>query len=84
MAFPLVLIWYTSGEVKFTHFPLSEKSPLIGKRLGDTSLREDYKSMIVSVERGEDNFLSPTPDLVFQEGDIVWIVGDIKLMKGLK
>ena len=74
----------TSGEVKFTHFTLSEKSPLIGKRLGDTSLREDYKSMIVSVERGEDNFLSPTPDLVFQEGDIVWIVGDTKLMKGLK
>ena len=74
----------TSGEVKFTHFALSEKSPLIGKRLGDTSLREDYKSMIVSVERGEDNFLSPTPDLVFQEGDIVWIVGDTKLMKGLK
>lgn len=74
----------TSGEVKFAHFALSEKSPLIGKRLGDTSLREDYKSMIVSVERGEDNFLSPTPDLVFQEGDIVWIVGDTKLMKGLK
>ena len=74
----------TSGEVKFTHFALSEKSPLIGKRLGDTSLREDYKSMIVAVEHGEDNFLSPTPDMVFEVGDILWIVGDTTLMKRLR
>ena len=74
----------TSGEVKFTHFALSEESPLIGKRLGDTSLREDYKSMIVAVEHGEDNFLSPTPDMVFEVGDILWIVGDTTLMKRLR
>lgn len=74
----------TAEEVKFTHFTLSEKSPLVGKRLGDTSLREDYKAMIVSIERGSENFLSPTPDVIFEEGDILWIVGDTKLMKGLK
>ena len=74
----------TSNEVKFTHFPLSENSPLVGMRLGDTSLREDYKSMIVAVERGNDNFLSPTPEIVFENGDIVWIVGDTKLMKSLR
>lgn len=72
------------GEVKFTHFALSNNSPLVGKRLGDTSLREDYKSMIVAVERGDDNFLSLTPDIVFEVGDVVWIVGDTTLMKSLR
>jgi len=74
----------SGGEIKFTHFTLSDKSPLLGKRLGDTSLREDYKSMIVAIERGSENYISPTPDIVFDEGDILWIVGDMRLMKGLK
>ena len=71
-------------EVKFTHFPLSDTSPLLGVRLGDTSLREDYKSMIVAIERGQDNFLTPTPDIVFQPGDVLWAVGDVKLMKKMR
>lgn len=73
-----------TGEVKFTHFAISDKSPLVGKRLADTSLREDYKSMLVAVERGEDDYISPTPDIVFHAGDILWIVGDTELMKALK
>lgn len=74
----------TTSEVKFTHFVLSEKSPLVGKRLADARLREDYKSMLVAVERGEDDFISPTPDVVFQAGDKVWIVGDKAKIKELK
>jgi len=73
----------TSIEVRFTHFMLSEGSPLIGKRLDDSRLREDYKSMLVAVERKED-YISPTPDVVFAIGDIVWIVGDRELMKSMK
>ncbi|MBR5087703.1 MAG: cation:proton antiporter [Muribaculaceae bacterium] len=71
-------------EVKFTNFVLTDNSPLVGKRLGDTSLREDYKSMLVAVERGEEDFLELTPEIVFEEGDKIWIVGDINLMKKLK
>ena len=71
-------------DVKFTNFVLSDKSPLVGKRLGDTSLREDYKSMLVAVERGEEDFLDLTPEIVFEEGDKLWIVGDTTLMKKLK
>ena len=73
-----------NSEVKFTHFELSDSSPLLGVRLGDTSLREDYKSMIVAIERGQDNYLSPTPDIVFQPADVLWVVGDMKLMKKMR
>lgn len=73
-----------SADVKFTHFELLETSPLIGKRLAEARLREDYKSMLVAVERGEENFISPTPDIVFAQGDILWIVGDEEKMKALR
>lgn len=73
----------TSGEVKFTHFVLSDASPLLGKHLADARLREDYKSLLVAVERGDD-YLSPEPSVEFQVGDTLWIVGDMTLIKKLK
>ena len=73
-----------SVEVKFTKMVLSKKSPLVGKRLGDTSLREDYKSMLVAVKRADDGFIDLTPDIVFEAGDKIWIVGDKQMMSKLK
>lgn len=73
----------TKGEVKFTHIVLSDTSLLIGKCLADARLREDYKSLLVAVERGDD-YLSPEPDVEFHSGDTLWIVGDMTLIKKLK
>lgn len=73
----------TSSEVSFKHFVLTELSPLVGKRLAEARLREDYKSLLVAVER-DDDYLSPDPNIMFLAGDIVWIVGDKTLMKKLK
>lgn len=74
----------SSSDVEFTHFVLPDNSPLIGKKLAEARLREDYKSLLVAVERGEENFISPTPDIVFNQGDIIWIVGDKEKMKKLR
>lgn len=73
----------TSSEVSFKHFVLTERSPLVGKRLAEARLREDYKSLLVAVER-DDDYLSPDPNIMFLAGDIVWIVGDKTLMRKLK
>ena len=32
----------------------------------------------------EDEYISPTPDMVFHSGDILWIVGDPKQLARLK
>ena len=87
---PLVEAQHTSGggtpdyEVKFTHFAITGKSPIVGVRLEDTRLREDYGALLVAVQRGEDEYLSPTLDLRFQPGDILWIVGNPKQLALLK
>lgn len=76
----------TAGSPQFLHFVISENSPIIGKTLSQARLREDYRSMLVAVQRGEsdDDYLNPTPDLCFCPGDILWIVGDPKLLAPLR
>ena len=71
-------------DVKFTHFAVSDHSPIIGVQLENTKLREEYGALLVAVQRGEDNFISPTPDLTFRPGDILWIVGSPKQLQRLK
>ncbi len=71
-------------EVKFTHFAITRNSPIVGVMLENTRLREDYGALLVAVQRGEDNYISPTPDLTFAAGDILWIVGNPKQLARLK
>ena len=72
------------NEVKFIHFAISKESPIVGVALEKTKLREDYGALLVAVQRGEDDFISPTPDLTFHTGDILWIVGNPKRLAPLK
>jgi len=71
-------------DVKFVHFAIGAGSPIIGVSLENTRLRENYGALLVAVQRGENDYLSPTPDLTFRAGDILWIVGDPKQLHALK
>ena len=71
-------------DVKFQHFAISERSPIVGKKLENARLREDYGALLVAVQRGEDEYISPTPDLTFRPSDILWIVGNTKQLSPLK
>ncbi len=72
-------------EAKFQHFALGEHSPIVGKKLREARLREDYASLLVSVQRAHsDEHITPTPDMTFAVGDVLWIVGDSKQLAPLK
>lgn len=74
----------TAGEARFMHFAISEASSLVGKTLAQARLREDYASLLVAVQRGDDDYLAPTPDVTFAAGDVLWIVGDSKRLAALR
>lgn len=87
-------------QVGIQHFKLSEKSPIAGKTLGEVGLRENYHALLVAVQRKEaaakqaegandeiddnDNFLTPSPELSFSAGDVIWVVGDETIAKRLR
>lgn len=74
----------TQPDVVLRNILLSEKSPIINVPLGKTHLRTDYYSMIVKVQRGENEFEQPGPSTVLREGDIVWVVGDPTRIDAMK
>ena len=71
-------------ESRFLHLTLSDQSPLVGKALNTSGLREEYATLLVAVERGNDNFINITPDMVFEVGDTLWVVSDEKQLAALK
>ena len=86
---PLVEAQKETGEaaipdVKLLHFAVADNASIIGERLENARLREDYGALLIAVQRGENNYISPTPDLVFKLGDILWIVGNAKQLAPLK
>ncbi|MDE5808338.1 MAG: cation:proton antiporter [Muribaculaceae bacterium] len=63
-------------KVELSSIKLTDSSPIIGIPLGQTDIQKDYYSMIVKIQRGENDFVHPTPDVVLNSGDIIWVVGD--------
>jgi di/tricarboxylate transporter len=50
-------------------------SPLIGRRLAESGLREDFELAVIGVERQAKNVLAPQKDTVLQRGDVLLIEG---------
>ena len=55
---------------------LTGGSYMTGQSLRNLRLR-DYGCMIISVLRNDNFVTNPKPDMVFHEGDTVWIAGDV-------
>lgn len=65
-------------DIELKSVLLTPNSPIIERPLYETDLRKDYFCMIVSVQRGEEGFIEPKPDMVLEAGDLIWVVGDPK------
>ncbi len=66
----------TQHKVELRSLRLTDHSPIVGIPLGDTNLQKDYYSMIVKIQRGEEEFLHPDRDTILLPADTVWVVGD--------
>jgi len=58
-----------------------EGSPLLGKSIRDSQIRETTGGMVLAIERNNDRILNPAPDTIFQEYDVIWVVGEKKRLK---
>lgn len=71
------------AHIKLMSILLSENSPLIDKTPQSTSLRDSYEALVVAVDRGDEH-IDSHPDLVFEPGDILWVVGNPDKLNKLK
>ena len=53
----------------------------MGKTLEESGIRSQYNCMVVGLEEGKENLSIVNPKRRFQEGDIIWIVGEEDALK---
>lgn len=55
----------------------------IGKSIKESKLREKTKGLIVGIEKRGNRTLNPESNVILEKDDILWIVGDKKLLSDL-
>ena len=67
---------HNAEDMTLKQICINKNSIFYGKNLIELNLRENYHAMVVGIERGEKKLSTIAPDYVFQENDIIWIVGE--------
>ncbi len=57
---------------------INSKSPVFGQTIRDSGIREKTQGLVVGIERNGQRILNPDSHMVFENEDIVWIVGNNK------
>ena len=70
-------------EMKLRQLIIGPDSPFIGKTLEESGIRSLYSCMVVGLEEGEENLSPVNPKRHFQEGDIIWVVGEKESLNAL-
>lgn len=70
-------------EMKLRQLIIGHESPFVGKTLEESGIRDTYSCMVVGLEEGKENLSPFNPKRHFQEGDIIWIVGEEDNLKTL-
>ena len=65
-------------DMKLQKLVITADSPLVGKTLKESNVRQRYNFMVVGVEEGQKNLTMINPNRRFEVGDIVWVVGEEK------
>lgn len=70
----------TSTDVVLREFVITEDSSLLNKTIRRSGIREKIKGIVVGVERTGERILNPESWFEFQLNDVVFVVGDDKLI----
>ena len=70
-------------EMKLQQIVIGNNSPFIGQTLQESDIRRKYSIMVVGLEEGKENLSPFKPDRKFQEGDVIWIVGEQESLNSL-
>ena len=69
--------------MKLRQLVISGESPFVGKTLIESGIRDLYSCMVIGLEEGKQNLSAFPPNRKFQEGDIIWVVGEQESLDAL-
>lgn len=62
---------------------IDRHSPILGKSLKAANLRETWHCLVIGLERGAYIITNPNVSLVFEKGDLLWVLGKQKMINTL-
>lgn len=62
---------------------IDKHSPLLGKSIKSTDIRNKWHCLIIGLERGSYTIVNPNISLVFEKGDLLWVLGKQKMINQL-
>lgn len=62
---------------------IDKHSPVLGKSLKAANLRDRWHCLVIGLERGAYVITNPNVSLVFEEGDLLWVLGKQKMVNTL-
>ena len=64
-------------EMKLRRLVIDQGSPLAGKNIQESGIRQKYRALVVGLEAdGDETLVDVDPNAPLQAGDIIWVVGD--------
>ncbi len=70
-------------EVELDKFTIGHDSPFMNKSIRESGIRTSTNGLVVGIERSGQRILNPDSTMIFEDGDIVWIVGEKKLIDAI-
>ena len=67
---------YHSGEMLLRCVPVTGLSPFVGQAIRNSGIREHWHCLVAGVEKEDGQLHTPDVTIPFEEGDILWIVGE--------
>ena len=67
---------YHSSEMLLRCVPVSGTSPFLGRTIRDAGIREKWHCLVAGVEKVDGALHTPDLHIPFEEGDVLWIVGE--------
>ncbi|MDY0906913.1 cation:proton antiporter [Pedobacter sp. CFBP9032] len=72
---------FPDKEMTLQKVVVNTESPVYGLSIRNAGIREKAQALIVGIERGTERILNPSSDFTFDNGDVIWIVGNNKKIK---
>ena len=67
---------FEKSEMTLKQFMIDSDCAFLGKTLRESGIRDKYHCLIAGVERGEEMLMTPDVNAPFEEGDVLWVVGE--------
>ena len=74
---------FEQREMLLRQLIIGHDSPFVGKTLIESGIRDFYSCMVIGLEEGKQNLSPFPPNRKFEEGDIIWVVGERESLDAL-